>query len=76
MSNFETIETSDLDKVTGGGLPIKPIIKGAEKAWEVSKPYLKKAWNAFNIASTAKTIWDALPFHGSQQPQQGQGGQK
>ena len=75
MSNFETIDTNSLGAVTGGGIPIKPIIKGAEKAWEVSKPWLKRAWNAFNIGTTAKQIWDMLPGHG-QQPQQPQGGQK
>jgi hypothetical protein len=31
MNDFETIDSTYLEDVTGGALPIKPIIKGVEK---------------------------------------------
>lgn len=65
MQQLQTIEPNQLDNVTGGGIPIKPIVKGAEKAWEVAKPYAQKLGKAIDIGGTisggvdlAKQGWD------------------
>ena len=44
------LETIDLETVTGGS-KITPIIKGAEKAYEVAKPYVQKAYKALEIGA-------------------------
>jgi hypothetical protein len=83
MSDFETIDSTALELVNGGALPIKPIITAAEKGVELAekgykavKPYVKKAYDALNIGTTIGTAgqlihdgWNYM-FGPKQPPQQ------
>jgi hypothetical protein len=87
MTDFETIDSTALENVNGGALPIKPIIKGVEKGAELVKdgykavkPYVKKAYDWLGIGTTIGTAgelahegWNYLFGH-KQQPQQPQQG--
>lgn len=81
MSDFETIDSTSLELVNGGALPIKPIIKGVEKGAELvekgykaAKPYVKKAYDALNIGATIGTagqlIHDGWNYMFGGKPQQ------
>ncbi len=56
-NNFESISTTDLNNVTGGGPG--GIVKGAGKAWDLAK----KGWNAVSkgadVVNAAQSVWDA-----------------
>jgi hypothetical protein len=88
MNDFETIDSTALEAVNGGALPIKPIIKGVEKGAELVKdgynavkPYAKKAYDWLGIGTTIATAgelahegWNYLFGHKPQQPQPAPGG--
>ena len=89
MTDFQTIDSKKLEVVSGGALPIKPIIKGVEKGahlvkegYEAAKPYAKKAWDGINFVGTASAVGETVHqgwnyfFGHKQQPQsQPAGGQ-
>lgn len=68
MSDFETIDSTALESVNGGALPIKPIIKLGEKGIhaakevynDLAKPLLKKAYDGLNIAGNIATVGNAI----------------
>ena len=53
------LNTIELETVTGAG-KLTPIIKGAEKAYEVAKPYLQKAWRVAEGAAVATGAVDGV----------------
>jgi hypothetical protein len=83
MNDFETIDSTALEAVNGGALPIKPIIKGVEKGAELvkdgykaAKPYVKKAYDWLGIGTTIGTAgelahegWNYLFGHKQPAPQ-------
>jgi hypothetical protein len=67
MSDFETIDSTALELVNGGAIPLKPIIKGVEKGAELvekgykaAKPYVKKAIDGLNIVGNLTTVGNAI----------------
>jgi len=67
MNDFETIDSTNLEGVTGGALPIKPIINGAkevvkygEKAYQAAKPIAKKVWDGLNVVGTVSAAGEAV----------------
>ena len=44
------LQAVELDLVTGGG-KFSTIVKGAEKAYEVAKPYVQKAYKALEVGA-------------------------
>ena len=67
MNDFQTIDSTNLEGVTGGALPIKPIINGAkevvkygEKAYEAVKPIAKKVWDGVNVVGTVGAAGEAI----------------
>jgi len=51
------IQVAELDHVTGGG-KASTILKGAEKAYEVAKPWIKKGYNALEKATVVGAAID------------------
>jgi hypothetical protein len=60
MSQFPTIDATNLEAVTGGGLPIKPIINGVKAAYEVAKPWASKIGTGLNITGNVAMAGQAI----------------
>lgn len=84
MSDFQTIDSIQLETVNGGAIPIKPIIRGVEKGaelvkdgYQAVKPYAGKVWKGIEYVGTGAAAVDAAHgvynyfFGPKQQPEGG-----